>query len=188
MKPLRLKRGRLELLGTQYATVRHKRRASAPEVLRATAYLPGKRPQPSPLFPAPKMFLTRMGLLMNERRAEERLEVCLDARWDGSTANYSCRLVDLSEGGCYIDTLGEAVVGEKISLKVLISDQQWLQLSGEVAHYKPSLGFGVRFINVTEEQRSRIRLLLGKEEANQEESLGIAGAMAEIDFLHRDAM
>jgi len=68
-------------------------------------------------------------------------------------------------------------------------DQQWLQLRGEVAHYKPRLGFGVRFVELTDEQRKKIRALLGKEDGNQDQSLGIgSGAMAEIDFLHRDAM
>ena len=55
---------------------------------------------------------------MSERRREERLEVCLDAVWDGKRGNYIAHVTDLSEGGCYVDTLGDAQVGEILSFKI----------------------------------------------------------------------
>jgi len=35
-----------------------------------------------------------------------------------------------------------------------------LELSGEVAHQMPPMGFGVRFVNLTPEQLQNLRLLL----------------------------
>jgi hypothetical protein len=41
-----------------------------------------------------------------------------------------------------------------------LPDGQWLELSGEVAHQTPPLGFGLRFDNLTDEQREGLQLLI----------------------------
>lgn len=96
----------------------------------------------------------------NERRSERRWEVCLDAVWEGKSGNQNARITDLSEGGCYIDTLGEASEGEILTFKVLLPGGDWLFLSGEVAHKNAPLGFGVRFADLTEDQLEKLRLLI----------------------------
>lgn len=101
---------------------------------------------------------------MSDRRRENRLEVCLDAVWDGKSGNYSARVTDLSEGGCYVDTLGEAHVGEILSFKLQLSGGDWLALTGEVAHETPPLGFGLRFVYLTEEQIEKLRSLLADQQ------------------------
>ncbi|HJY28448.1 MAG TPA: PilZ domain-containing protein [Pyrinomonadaceae bacterium] len=98
--------------------------------------------------------------LMSERRNEKRLEVCLDAVWDGNSGNHPARITDLSEGGCYIDSLGESHVGEVLNLKLQLQNGDWLELSGAVAHQMPPMGFGVRFVNLTPEQLQNLRSLL----------------------------
>jgi len=97
---------------------------------------------------------------MSDRRTEKRCEVCLDAVWDGKSGNYGARVTDLSEGGCYVDTMGEAQVGEVISFKLQLPAGEWLELSGEVAHQTPPLGFGLRFVDLSAEQREELRSLL----------------------------
>jgi|SRR5215213_237483 len=97
---------------------------------------------------------------MSERRNEKRWDVCLDAVWYGKSGNHHARVTDLSEGGCYVDSLGEAQIGEVLSFKLQLPNSQWLDLSGEVAHQTPPLGFGLRFVNLTDEQCEKLRLLL----------------------------
>ena len=97
---------------------------------------------------------------MSERRNEKRLEVCLDAVWDGNSGKHPARVTDLSEGGCYIDSLGESQVGEVLNLKLQLQNGNWLNLSGEVAHLMPPMGFGVRFIDLSPEQLQNLRSLL----------------------------
>src|SRR5215210_7277758 len=97
---------------------------------------------------------------MSDRRTEKRWDVCLDAVWDGKSGNYIARITDLSEGGCYVDSLGEAQVGEVLKFKLQLPDGAWLELTGEVAHQSPPLGFGLRFTNLPEEQREKLLLLL----------------------------
>lgn len=94
---------------------------------------------------------------MDERRSKERLEVCLDAVWDGSR---TVRIVDLSEGGCFVDAIGEALVGELLTFQVQLPNGDWLELTGEVAHHMRPVGFGMRFVEMTDEQREQLRSFL----------------------------
>ena len=105
---------------------------------------------------------------MSDRRTEKRWDVCLDAVWDGKSGNHLARVTDLSEGGCYVDSLGEAQVGEVIAFKLQGPDGEWLELKGEVAHQSPPLGFGLRFINLSDEQREKLHSLLDQQLSTQE--------------------
>ena len=97
---------------------------------------------------------------MSDRRNEKRWDVCLDAVWDGKSGNYQARITDLSEGGCYVDTMGQAHIGEVLAFKLQLPDGEWLALRGEVAHQTPPLGFGLRFVSLTDQQQENLRALL----------------------------
>lgn len=107
--------------------------------------------------------ITRIAVVdspMSDRRSEKRWDVCLDAVWEGKSGNYQARVTDLSEGGCYVDTMGEAQVGEVLSFKLQLPNGEWLELSGEVAHQRPPLGFGLRFVTLSDEQSEKLHSLL----------------------------
>ena len=95
-----------------------------------------------------------------DRRKEQRVEVCLDAFWDGRSGRVMARILDLSEGGCYVDTLGDCYIGEVLNIKLPLPDGDWLELSGEVAHHSPPIGFGLRFVNLSDEQSEKLISLL----------------------------
>ena len=97
---------------------------------------------------------------MDERRSKPRLSVHLDAVWDVGEERHSARVSDLSEGGCYLDTVGEVMVGEIVAFRVLLPDDQWLYLEGEVRHHRHGLGFGVQFVELNEEQTENLQRLL----------------------------
>jgi hypothetical protein len=99
---------------------------------------------------------------MSERRTDTRLEVCLDAVWDGAPGNRPTRVADLSEGGCYIDSMAEVYVGEFLYLKIRLPNGEWLELTGEVAHLTSRLGFGVRFVDLSNEQSQTLRWLIAR--------------------------
>ena len=98
---------------------------------------------------------------MDERRTKPRLSVSLDAIWnEDSGARQSARVTDLSEGGCYLDTVGEVMSGEIVAFRVLLPDQDWLYLEGEVKHHRHGFGFGVQFVDLNDEQTERLLWLL----------------------------
>ena len=95
-----------------------------------------------------------------ERRSKKRYEVCLDAIWDGARGNSRARVTDLSEDGCYIDSISEALTGEILHLKVQLPSGEWLDLSGQVAHVFPRIGFGIRFVELSAITRQKLLWLL----------------------------
>ena len=94
---------------------------------------------------------------MDERRSRKRWDVSLDAVWDGKSGNFTARITDLSDGGCYMDSLSEVTIGELLTLKLNLPGGGWLELTGEVAHHTPPVGFGVRFVNLSDEQIAALR-------------------------------
>ena len=98
---------------------------------------------------------------MDERRSKPRLSVNLDAVWDREEARQSARVTDLSEGGCYLDTVGEVMTGEIVAFRIMLPDGDWLYLEGEVRHHRHGIGFGVQFVDLNEEQREKLLFLLG---------------------------
>ena len=98
---------------------------------------------------------------MDERRSKPRLNVSLDAVWHGETGRQSARVTHLSEGGCYLDTVGEVLKGEIVAFRILLpNDDHWLYLEGEVRHHRPGFGFGVQFVDLNEEQTQNLQRLL----------------------------
>src|SRR3979409_736023 len=96
---------------------------------------------------------------MDDRRTKQRLEVSLNAMWDSSTEAHSARITNLSEGGCYLDSVGEVRRGEIVGFRALLPDDDWLYLEGEVKHHS-SNGFGVQFVELNEEQTDKLQWLL----------------------------
>ena len=96
---------------------------------------------------------------MDDRRNKPRLSVSLNAMWDSSTEAHSARITDLSEGGCFMDSVGEVRRGEIVGFRILLPDDDWLYLEGEVRHHGAD-GFGIQFVDLNEEQTKNLQFLL----------------------------
>ena len=116
---------------------------------------------------------------MDERRSGPRLSVYLDAVWQAEDERHSARVTDLSEGGCYLDTVGEVLVGEIVAFRVLLPDGDWLYLEGEVRHHRHGQGFGVQFVELNEEQTQNLMRLLEIARAAGPEAPAISADLVE---------
>jgi hypothetical protein len=67
---------------------------------------------------------------------------------------------DLSSGGCYIRSKGEAVVGELISVECHLSSGHIFAFRGKVLHGKTGEGFGMCFINLSKEDQSVLEQII----------------------------
>ena len=94
----------------------------------------------------------------DDRRSTPRLSVSLDASWD---RDHPARVSNLSEGGCYLDTVGEVMRGEIVGFRVLLPDGDFLYVEGEVRHYTAGVGFGVQFLDLNDEQQANLKRLIG---------------------------
>lgn len=90
------------------------------------------------------------------KRRDERVPAVLEVVWEGAAGKYQARTGDLSVGGCYIDTIGQTMVGEVISFQLHLPTGQWLALQGEVVYQMYPTGYGVRFINLSQTARVTI--------------------------------
>lgn len=80
------------------------------------------------------------------KRRYGRLRLPLEVRWEGLSGKHEARVYDLSAGGCYIESMGQVMDGERIVFRVQTPRGRWLVLHGEIVHHQPNMGFGVRFL------------------------------------------
>ena len=81
--------------------------------------------------------------------------------WEGASGRYQDHSTDISIDGCFVDTLGQVVEGEVISLK-LLHDKDVINLRGIVTYAFPNVGFGLHFIDLNGEEYGRLVILLAK--------------------------
>lgn len=87
----------------------------------------------------------------------EQVTVSLDVVWHGESGKYDARMSEISMDGCFIDSMGQEVLGESIDFKVRLPSGIWVTLEGDVIAQEYPIGFEVRFNNLDEDNR---RLLI----------------------------
>ena len=102
-----------------------------------------------------------------------------DMRPELAPARKSVLSRDLSLGGCYLDTVGETMTGEIVCFRVSLADGDWLYLEGEVRHHTRGKGFGVRFLDLEQQQEEKIEALLGPARQSGSERVPIAANLVE---------
>jgi len=88
------------------------------------------------------------------------LSLNLGAEWESAAGKRSARITNLSEGGCYLDSVGDVRRGEIVGFRVLLPEDDWLYLEGEVRHHTAGEGFGVQFVELNEEQEMKLKDLI----------------------------
>ncbi len=83
----------------------------------------------------------------------EQVNVSLDVVWHGTAGKYDARMSEISLNGCFIDSMGQEILGETINFKVRLSSGPWITLQGEVTNQEYPIGFEVSFTDLTEENR-----------------------------------
>lgn len=99
-----------------------------------------------------------------ERRGEERagVDTALYVLWLAEGDEPSARagkITNLSCGGCFIQTKAAVEAGNTVLLRLDLPTGRRLPLRGEVAHAARKVGFGLRFTNLSAEDRGMLRLL-----------------------------
>ena len=89
-------------------------------------------------------------------KQNEQVNVSLDVVWQGGAGKFDARMGEISMDGCFIDSMGQEVLGEIISFNVRLPSGIWITLEGEVIYQEYPIGFEVRFTNLTPENRRLI--------------------------------
>jgi len=86
----------------------------------------------------------------------EQVNVSLDVVWQGGAGKYDARMGEISLDGCFIDSMGQEILGETINFKVRLPSGIWVNLEGKVASQEYPIGFEVSFTNLTAENRKLV--------------------------------
>jgi PilZ domain len=90
-------------------------------------------------------------------RAYERLPVGLEMRILGE---HAARSRDLCMGGCYIESAAHVTVGQFLVFEMELPSGRWLTLRGEVVYHRRNHGFGVQFVDLSEETQKMLEYLI----------------------------
>lgn len=95
-------------------------------------------------------------------REQERIPLNLDVVLDSSSGKHEVRISDISFGGCYVDTIAPAAEGEPVTLKIQIPEsEETIAFTGTVAYSMERFGFGVRFTDLTDQQKAFLESMIG---------------------------
>ena len=100
----------------------------------------------------------------DDRRRHGRVPAFIEVLWEGASGKYEARTGDIHTAGCFIDSIGEVAVGETVSFKLRLPNEEWIDVKGEVVYRYPNAGFGVRFLSISsEDDRKRLEWLVKAE-------------------------
>ena len=88
----------------------------------------------------------------SERRQSDRKKLIVDVKFDGGDATGIANTRDIGVGGLYMTTNAHLSQGMPISIRMTIGGRE-VAISGVVAYIDPGQGVGVRFQDLSEEDK-----------------------------------
>ena len=105
---------------------------------------------------------------MEERRKSERIDLHLLAQWETTSGVHEGTIVNCSVGGCFVQAQVEEPGNEPMKLAMQLPNGTRIQLWGEVAYYLPTMGFGLKFGNASDEDQVMLNIWRDYLQAHQE--------------------
>lgn len=93
-------------------------------------------------------------------RKEDRYTYLKEVELEFASGKSSARISDISAGGCYIDTIAQVPVGEELTLHISPTSGEAMEFKGRVAYILEGFGFGIEFLDLTDEHRKFLSGLL----------------------------
>lgn len=99
----------------------------------------------------------------DERRRYDRSRLIVDVFFDGKDATGVASTKDLSVGGFYMNTQAELPEGSVLLVRIPLGDGRQVVANAEVIYSNPGRGVGLRFQNLSEENRASIESELARD-------------------------
>ncbi|MGQ0732858.1 MAG: PilZ domain-containing protein [Acidobacteriota bacterium] len=94
-----------------------------------------------------------------ERRYHPRVSGPFMCICHGAATQREARIVDLSEGGCFVDMLSPLTPGGRLEIKIHVGDIE-AHLQAEVVYLDRVQGFAARFVNNEPAMLDRLREIM----------------------------
>jgi len=96
------------------------------------------------------------------RREHPRLIGPFDARWRGASGGGTCRIGDVSLGGCFVNSMATPTVGERTSVTVELDGEEFALPMGAVVTAEWGFGFAVEFKALGNAELADLKNLIGR--------------------------
>lgn len=93
---------------------------------------------------------------VDDRRQHDRVS----GPFDGLRVNAletPVRIYDISEGGCFVNSLHDQQPGVNFRLKIDLPYEGWITVKARTLYYKPEFGFAVRFTEMSDEAMTLLK-------------------------------
>jgi hypothetical protein len=97
----------------------------------------------------------------DDRRRYDRSRLIVDVFFDGTDATGVASTKDISIGGFYMNTQASLPEGAALLVRIPLTDGKQVVANAEVVYNNPGRGVGLRFQNLTDENRTLIESELG---------------------------
>jgi len=94
-----------------------------------------------------------------------RQHVRIKGPFDGkriSMIDTPVQIYDLSEGGCFVNSMQEQSVGREVVLEIVLPHEGPVTLTAETLYTRPGFGFAARFTHVEPHVRVKLRRQLAQ--------------------------
>ena len=96
-----------------------------------------------------------------DNRAHRRVMGPFDG-WRVGVLDTPLLIYNLSEGDCFVNSLYDTPVGQRLVLRISLPDEGIITIDAETVYVRPGFGFAVRFVDVSDETRAILGRSLDK--------------------------
>lgn len=93
--------------------------------------------------------------MTDNRRQHVRVTGPFDGRRIGLIET-PVQIYDLSEGGCFVNSMQEQVEGREVELEVSLPTEGPIRLTAQTLYSRPGFGFAARFTQVAPDARTKL--------------------------------
>ncbi|MEZ5316270.1 MAG: PilZ domain-containing protein [Vicinamibacterales bacterium] len=98
--------------------------------------------------------------MTEERRQHPRIQQPFEGSWSGASGATSCRIGDLSLGGCFIQSLASPNAGETTTVTINFGGDHAMSFKGTVVYAEDAMGFAVKFNPLGDRDRATFNQVL----------------------------
>ena len=96
----------------------------------------------------------------SDRRSSSRGELFTEVQYEGAGVRADTRISDINLSGVFIDALSPLPVGAVVKLGFTLPGGHRVETEGVVVHSQPSIGMGVEFTTLAQEDATLIKKVL----------------------------
>jgi uncharacterized protein (TIGR02266 family) len=99
----------------------------------------------------------------SDRRRSPRIPHLVEIRYASDSPPMTARVTDVSEQGLFVDARNPLPQGARVTFSFLLTNDPWdkpITGEGSVVWHQEAVGMGIEFVQLTDEDRTKIRLFV----------------------------